>query len=70
MSIERIQILSDAENDLYEGRAFYDKQGTNVGGYFFDSLLSGIESLVIYAGIHRKEFCFYQMLAKRFRWWL
>jgi len=66
MSVERIQILSDAENDLYEGRAFYDKQGTNIGDYFFDSLLSDIESLVIYAGIHRQEFGFYRMLAKRF----
>ena len=56
MNIKRIQILSDAENDLDEGRKFYDKQGENVGDYFWDSLLSDIESLVIFAGIHRKEF--------------
>jgi hypothetical protein len=66
MIIERIQILSDAENDLYKGKAFYDKQGNHVGDYFFDSLLSDIESLAIYAGIHKKEFGFYRMLAKRF----
>ncbi|NOT10265.1 MAG: type II toxin-antitoxin system RelE/ParE family toxin [Methylococcaceae bacterium] len=66
MNINHIQILSDAENDLYEGQAFYDNQGVNVGNYFWDSLLSDIESLVIFAGIHRKEFGFYRMLSKRF----
>ena len=38
MSVERIQILSDAENDLYEGQAFYNKQGNHIGDFFFDSL--------------------------------
>ena len=37
-----------------------------VGDYFWDTLLSDIESLVVYAGIHRKEESFYQMLSKRF----
>ena len=66
MTVELIRILSDAESDLHEGRAFYASQGVKVGDYFFDSLLSDIESLVIYAGIHRKEFGFFRMLAKRF----
>ena len=66
MNIKRIQILSDTENDLDEGRKFYDKQGENVGNYFWDSLLSDIESSVIFAGIHKKEFGLYRMLSKRF----
>jgi hypothetical protein len=66
MKVERIQILFEAEIDLREGRAFYDKQGTKVGNYFFDSVLADIESLVIYAGIHKKELGFYRMLVKRF----
>ncbi len=66
MKIKRIQILSDAENDLYEGREFYDKQGDAIGDYFWDSLLSDIESLVIFAGVHRKEFGYHRMLSKRF----
>jgi hypothetical protein len=49
MNIKRIQILSDAEKDLNEGREFYDKQGENVGDYFWDTLLSDIESLDITA---------------------
>jgi plasmid stabilization system protein ParE len=61
-----IRILADAEDDLEEGRIFYEKQGRNVGNYFWDCLLSDIESLAIYAGIHRKEFDFFRMLSKRF----
>jgi hypothetical protein len=66
MNVKHIQILSDAETDLEEGRAFYDKQGEHIGDYFWDSLLSDMESLVIFAGIHGKEFGFYRMLSKRF----
>ena len=66
MNIKRIQILTDAENGLYEGRKFYDNQGKNVGDYFWDCPLSDIKSLIIFAGIHRKEFGFYRMLSKRF----
>ena len=47
MNIKHIQILSDAEKDLDEGREFYDKQGEYVEDYFWDSLLSDIESLVL-----------------------
>ncbi len=34
MKIEHIRILSDAEDDLEEGRKFYGKQGKNLGNYF------------------------------------
>jgi len=51
---------------LHEGWAFYASQGVKVGDYYFDSLLSDIESLVIYAGIHKKQFGFYRMLPKGF----
>lgn len=66
MNVKNIQILSDAEKDLEAGRAFYETQGYEIGIYFWDSLLSDIESLVIYAGVHCKEHGFYRMLSKRF----
>jgi plasmid stabilization system protein ParE len=66
MNAKRIQILTDAENDLIAGRNFYGKHSKNVGDYFWDSLLSDIESLIIFAGIHRKEFGFYRLSSKRF----
>ena len=41
----RIKLLSSAQDDLYEGRLFYEKQGEGVCEYFFDSLFSDIDSL-------------------------
>lgn len=62
----RIRILDSALEDLDRGRVFYDRQGEGLGAYFIDSLFSEIDSLVLYAGIHRKVFGFHRALAKRF----
>ena len=62
----RIKILSSAVEDLHAGRSFYDKQGQGLGEYFFDSLFSDIDSLVLYAGIHQKIFGYHRLLSKRF----
>jgi hypothetical protein len=62
----RIEILSDAEDDLIEGARFYERQGVGLGEYFLDSLYSDIDSLLIYAGIHRIVFGFHRALSKRF----
>ena len=51
---------------MNESRSFYDLQETGIGDYFWDCLITDIESLIIYAGIHRKKLGFYQMFAKRF----
>ena len=50
----RIKILSSALEDLYEARLFYEQKGVGLGDYFFDSLFSDIDSLVLYGGIHQK----------------
>jgi plasmid stabilization system protein ParE len=62
----RIKLLSSAQDDLYEGRLFYEKQGEGLGEYFFDSLFSDIDSLALYGGIHPKVFGYHRMLSKRF----
>lgn len=61
-----VVVLEDAADDLADGIAFYEAQESGVGQYFFDSLLSDLDSLRLYAGIHRKDFGFYRMLARRF----
>ncbi|MCY4361516.1 MAG: type II toxin-antitoxin system RelE/ParE family toxin [Gammaproteobacteria bacterium] len=66
MNIRSIKILSDAVIDLEDGRNFYEKQERRVGGYFWDCLLSDIESLIIYGGVNRKEYGYYRMLSRRF----
>jgi hypothetical protein len=62
----RLKILPSALEDLAYGRAFYAKQGENLGAYFFDSLFSDIDSLELFGGIHRKVFGYHRLLSKRF----
>jgi hypothetical protein len=66
MKIVDIVALKEVENDLSEGKRFYDQREYGVGDYFWDSLVADIESLVIYAGIHNKKHGLHRMLAKRF----
>ena len=61
----RLRILSLAEADLLDGFRFYERQGA-MGWYFLESLNSDIESLRLYAGIHRRIFGYRRMLSKRF----
>ena len=63
-----IRILTSARNDLADGMRFYEIQAPGLGAYFLDSLSSDIDSLQLYAGIHRKVFDFHRMLSKRFPW--
>jgi len=61
-----IRILSSAYNDLVAGRKFYERQGEGLGEYFFDSLFSDIDSLLLYGGIHQKVYGYQRLLSKRF----
>ena len=66
MRIKDVFVLKEAISDLNEGKRFYDNNEMGVGDYFWDTLVSDIESLVVYAGILKKVEGFYQMLSKRF----
>ncbi len=59
-------LLKEATVDLEEGRLFYDLQEEGVGDYFFDCLISDIECLKFYSGIHSKKFGLYRMFSKKF----
>ena len=61
-----IVILPSARGDLAEGAAFYEHQGQGLGAYFLESLFSDIDSLKLYAGIHRKNFGYHRLLSQRF----
>jgi len=61
-----IRILSSAYNDLVAGRKFYERQGEGLGEYFFNTLSSEIDSLLLYGGIHRKVYGYHRLLSKRF----
>jgi len=66
MIIKEVLVLKDVENDLDSGKDFYDGREFGVGDYFWDSLIADIESLIIFAGVHKKVFDFHCMYAKRF----
>ena len=55
-----------ALEDLKLAQTFYEAQAPQLGDYFFDALLTDIESLHLYAGIHPKKFGYHKMLSKRF----
>lgn len=66
MKVKEILVLRDALEDLEDGRDFYEGREAGIGKYFWDSLISDIESLYLYAGIHSTIDGFYKMLSKRF----
>ena len=61
-----VLILDDAAADLEAGRRFYESREQGVGEHFVESLLSDVESLILYAGTHRRHFGLHRMLSKRF----
>ena len=62
----KIQILPSARDDLSRGYRFYESQDQGLGDYFQDSLFSDIDSLLLYAGIHRKIEGYHRFFSKRF----
>jgi hypothetical protein len=61
----KIEILDLAELDILEGFRFYEAQETGLGSYFLNSIYSDIESLQLYAGIHRKPHKDYRRLLSK-----
>lgn len=66
MNVKKVLVLKEAAMDLEEGRLFYDRKEKGIGDYFFNCLISDLESIKLYAGVHSKRFGFYRMLSKRF----
>ncbi len=63
----KISILDRAESDLAEGFEFYELQESGLGRYFLSTLCSDIDSLRLFAGVHRKAHRhLHRALSKRF----
>jgi hypothetical protein len=62
----KIEILDEAQQDLIEGFHFYENREAGLGFYFLDCLFSDIDSLILYAGIHRIILGYHRLLSKRF----
>ena len=64
--MRKVVVLAEAARDMELGRNFYELQEEGIGTYFVDSLLSDIESLALFHGIHPTHFGSYRMLATKF----
>lgn len=64
--MRKIVVLEEAVEDIEQGRKFYDLQENGVGDYFEDTIVSDIESLGLFHGIHSKHFGFHRILSKWF----
>ncbi|MGY8653209.1 MAG: type II toxin-antitoxin system RelE/ParE family toxin [Verrucomicrobiia bacterium] len=62
----KVRILRPALEDLAAGRRFYDRQQEGVGARFFAGLFKEIDSLALYGGIHRVQFGYHRLLARKF----
>jgi len=61
-----VVILEDAAEDIEKGRDFYERRQEGIGAYFVQCILSDLQSLALYAGLHRILLGFHRMLSKRF----
>ncbi len=62
----RIRLLPNAETDLELAADFYESQREGLGDYFLSSLISDLESLKLFAGVHEQSFGFHRSISKRF----
>jgi len=63
----KISILKSARSNIKSAAQFYESQKDGLGDYFVDSILSDIDSLVFFAGVHPIFFGkYFRMLARRF----
>jgi len=65
-SVRRVIILDEAARDLERARDFYDRIDHDLGNYFGDSILSDLENLALFHGIHPRHFGFHRMLGRTF----
>jgi len=62
----KIEILDAAQDDLIQGFRFYEDREPGLGSYFLDCLISDIDSLLLFGGIHPVIFGHHRCLSKRF----
>jgi len=62
----KIKILPSAIDDLSDGYNFYENQLKGLGSYFLETLFSDIDSLKLYAGVHKRVYGYHRLLSKRF----
>ncbi len=62
----KIEVLSQAKEDIFEGYVFYERHEKGAGEYFINSVSSDIDSLLLHHGYHRTFYGFHRMLSRVF----
>ncbi|MEI6035807.1 MAG: type II toxin-antitoxin system RelE/ParE family toxin [Verrucomicrobiae bacterium] len=62
----KIRVLDLAERDLQAGFYFYEALQPGIGDYFLDAMYAEIDSLFLYAGIHKRVFGYHRQVCRRF----
>lgn len=66
MKAREVIVSEDAVIDLDSGKLFYDSRETGLGDYFINCLLSDLECLAFFGGIHTAQYGYFRMFSKRF----
>ena len=59
-------LLPSAHNDIVRAESFYDSISPGLGQYCIGTLLSDVDSLAFYAGIHPTYHGYFRLLSRRF----
>jgi hypothetical protein len=62
--VRQVLILEEAAEDIAAAKDFYEAIDTGLGDYFFDSIMTDLESLGLFHGIHARHFGFQRMLLR------
>jgi len=66
MKHREVRLTDGALKDIDNAVSFYNQIEYGLGRYFFDSILTDIESLEFFGGLHQQHFGHYASPAKRF----
>lgn len=62
----QIKLSDDSEADILSGLDFYENQADGLGDYYLESIYAEIDSLILYAGVHRRVLGKHRALVPRF----
>jgi len=61
-----LKVLPEAKQDLIELQQFYENQAIGLGDYCVDHVISDLDRLSFFAGIHPQVYGYYRSLVHRF----
>ncbi|GGC57764.1 hypothetical protein [Marinobacter halophilus] len=66
MKHREVRLTDGALQDINNAVNFYDQIEYGLGRYFFDSIITDMEALEFFGGLHQQRFGHYASPAKRF----